>query len=97
MNNDNLIPLNQLCIHYKVEMSFFNNLKDFGLIEVLTIQQDYYIRTEQISELEKMIRMHQELNINIEGIDTVLNLLNKIESLNSELLDAQNRLRRYEG
>ena len=47
-------------------------------------------------EIEKMIRMHQELDVNIEGIDVVFNLLQKIDSLQKELANVRNRLRLYE-
>jgi hypothetical protein len=43
-----------------------------------------------------MIRFNQELNINIEGIDVIFNLLQKMNSLQEELNTTQNRLRLYE-
>jgi hypothetical protein len=43
-----------------------------------------------------MIRMHQELDVNIEGIDVVFNLLQKIDGLQNELTALKNRLRLYE-
>ena len=46
--------------------------------------------------IEKMIRMHHELDINIEGIDTVFNVLKKIEILQEELITTKNKLRLYE-
>lgn len=96
MNIENLIPVPALCIHYEVEMSFFNNLSEMGLIEIKTIKDTQYIDTD-IYEIEKIIRMHQELAVNIEGIDVVLNLLQKIDDLQNELNSVKNRLRLYEG
>lgn len=93
---ENFIPLNQLCTHYKIEMSFFTSLNDFGLIKITTIKHAHYIHEDNASDIEKMIRMHHDLNINFEGIDTILNLLNKIETLQSELYLNKNRLRLYE-
>ena len=43
-----------------------------------------------------MIRIHRELNVNIEGIDVVFNLLNKVDVLQSEINAVRNRLRLYE-
>jgi hypothetical protein len=40
--------------------------------------------------------MHQELDVNIEGIDVVFNLLQKIDTLQKELVKVKNRLRFYE-
>ncbi len=96
MKTENLISIDQLCTYYKVEMSFFNNLKDYGLIEISTLEQTDYIHQDKIEDVEKVIRMHQELDINLEGIDTILHLLEKINDLQSELIATKNRLRLYE-
>jgi hypothetical protein len=96
MKIDNLIPLNELCIHYKVEMSFFSHLNEIGLIEIKNIKQSQYIHRDKIYDVEKMIRIHHELDVNIEGIDVVFNLLQKIDALQSELIAIKNRLKLYE-
>ena len=96
MNTENFIPLNQLCTHYKVEMSFFSNLSEIGLIEIKTIEQSQYIHYDKINDVEKMIRIYRELDVNIEGIDVVFNLLQKIDDIQNELLTVKNRLRLYE-
>lgn len=96
MNKDNFILLNQLSSHYQVELSFFSNLSEIGLIEITTIEQSQYIHEDKISDLEKIIRMYRDLDVNIEGIDIVFNLLQKIENLQNELNAVRNRLRLYE-
>lgn len=96
MNTENLIPLPILSTHYKVEIAFFNNLSEMGLLEIKTIEETQYVDPKSIFEIEKIIRMHQELEVNIEGIDVVFNLLQKIEDLQNELITIKNRLRLYE-
>ena len=96
MNTSHLIPIQTICTHYKVEMSFFNRLSDIGLIEIVTIEKSPFIYQDKMNEIEKMIRMYDELDVNIEGIDIVFNLLQKIDTLQNELLDVHNRLRFYE-
>ncbi|NOR28207.1 MAG: MerR family transcriptional regulator [Lutibacter sp.] len=92
MSTKNLILLNNLCTHYNVEISFFNSLNEFGLVEIISVEEVQYIHLNKITNLEKMIRIHQELNVNIEGIDVVLNLLEKIEELQNELIITKNKL-----
>lgn len=92
MSKKNFILINNLCKHYNVEMSFFNNLNEFGLIEIISVEESQYIHYDKIIDIEKMIRIHQELNINLEGIDVVFNLLNKIEELQNELIITKNKL-----
>jgi hypothetical protein len=77
-------------------MSFFHNLIELDLIEIETIEQVLYLPEDKIGDLEKIIRLNQELRINFEGIDTVLHLLHKIEELQNELTVTKNRLRLYE-
>jgi hypothetical protein len=96
MSIENFIPLETLCTHYNVELSFFSNLNEIGLIEIQTVEQLQYVHQDSIYEIEKMIRMHQDLEVNLEGIDVVFNLLQKIDSLKQELVDVRNRLRLYE-
>lgn len=96
MSKENFISLKKLCTHYKVEISFFQNLSEIGLIEITTIEQSQYIHQDKIHDIEKMIRMYSELDINIEGIDIVFNLLQKIDDLQNELMSIKNRLDLYE-
>ncbi|WP_367771073.1 chaperone modulator CbpM [Flavobacterium sp. WC2421] len=96
MSIENFIPVNTLCIHYKMEQSFFGTLSEMGLIEIQIIDKTPYIHQDSLYEVEKMIRMHKDLEVNLEGIDVVLNLLQKIDSLKKEIHTVRNRLRLYE-
>jgi len=73
----NLIAITTLCSYYEIEFSFIDALHKTGLIQIVIIEQDQFIPQDQIGNLEKMIRLHHELNVNIEGIDVVFNLLEK--------------------
>ena len=96
MKIENLIAIQALCSYYKVELSFFDNLNEMGLLEIKTIEEMQYIHPDAIFEIEKMIRIHQELDVNTAGIDVVFNLLQKIDDLQNELISTKNRLRLYE-
>lgn len=96
MSTETYIPIETLCTYYKVETSFFQGLNDYGLIEITTIEKSPSIHQKQIKNLESIVRLHQDLHINFEGIDTVLNLLEKIHNLQNELVAAKNRLRVFE-
>ncbi|WP_445736314.1 chaperone modulator CbpM [Mariniflexile sp.] len=96
MNTESYIPIKTICTHYKVETTFLESLNEYGLIEVTTIEKLPCIHQNHIKSLESMIRMHADLHLNFEGIDTVLNLLEKIEHLQNELRSVKNRLGIYE-
>jgi hypothetical protein len=93
---NNLIAISTVCKHYEIEFSFLDALEQTGLIQIVVIEQNQFINEEQIGELEKMIRLHHELKVNIEGIDVVLNLLQKERELKEELKAVKNRLKLYE-
>ncbi len=92
----NLILLNQLCDNHRVDIAFLYSLNELGLFEIKTIQQIEYVEEEKVVDLEKMIRMHLELNLNIEAIGTIFNLTQKIESLQMEINTLNNRIKCYE-
>ena len=96
MNENQLIPTTTLCLHYDIEISFVDALNKMGLIRIEIIEQDQFIHQDQISDLEKIVRLHNELNVNLEGIDVVFNLLEKEKELRNELNTLKNRLRLYE-
>ncbi len=96
MKSRNLIAKETLCSHYDIEVSFIDALNNIGLIHIEIIEQTHFIPQEQISDLEKMIRLHHELNVNLEGIDVVFNLLEKERILRNELIALKNKLALYD-
>jgi hypothetical protein len=67
-----------------------------GLTEITTIEQSRFIDTERLLDLEKFVRLHYELDINLEGIEAITHLLQKIKSLQEEINSLKNRLYLYE-
>jgi hypothetical protein len=96
MNEKPLISTQTLCYNYNIEISFVTALNTMGLIQIEIIEEKQFIHQDQISDLEKIIRLHNELNVNLEGIDVVFNLLEKERALQDELNALKNRLRLYE-
>lgn len=96
MSTINYIEINQLCNHYELEVTFFQKLNEYGLIELEVVGELTCIDEEQLENLEKMLRLHRDLEINIEGIDTILHLLKRIDTLQNELLVTKSRLRLFE-
>ena len=96
MNEKPLISTQTLCYNYNIEISFVTALNTMGLIQIEIIEEKQFIHQDQISDLEKIIRLHNELNVNLEGIDVVFNLLEKERALRDELNALKNRLRLYE-
>ncbi|MFO7658603.1 MAG: chaperone modulator CbpM [Bacteroidales bacterium] len=93
---DDFIAVNEFCVHHNIEISFINLLQQNGLIEISTIESKYFVEKEQLPQLEKFVHFYYDLDINLEGIETITYLLQRIESLQNEITRLKNRLRFYE-
>jgi hypothetical protein len=96
MQTDNLIAINEFCINHNIEISFISSLQQTGLIEISTIKETGFIDASQLQHLEKIVRFYYELDINLEGIETITHLLQRITSMQDEIIALKNRLRLYE-
>lgn len=92
MDTTHLLPLPQFCQLYNIEFSFIDSLKDYGLIEIITVEETQYIHNEHLRDLEKLIRLHYDLEINMEGIDVISHLLRRMDEMQGELNVLRNRL-----
>ncbi len=96
MKKDNLISVEQFCVHYNIPNTFIDSLVEYDLITVIPEEDTNYLDIDTISSIEKMMRMHFDLNVNFEGLDVVNNLLQQIEELQQEMQVLKNKLRFYE-
>ena len=96
MPTNYLIAIEEFCSSHHIEVSFINSLKQNGLIEIKTVKDAEYIDAHQLQQLEKIVRLYFELDINLEGIETVFHLLQRISALQDEMKMLRNRLRFYE-
>lgn len=95
MENESLVLIAQFCLHHEVEPSFMWSLHEFGLIKILEVDKEQYLLGDELNKVERIIRLHDELGINFEGIDVVNVLLEQIEILQQELLSAKSRLQTF--
>jgi len=96
MQTEFLITIEEFCTNYNVEISFVSSLQKTGLIEITNIKDSGFIDKDQLVQLEKFVRLYYDLDINLEGIETVNHLLKRIESMQNDIITLRNRLRLYE-
>lgn len=96
MEKTELIPAKDFCLHHSISYTFVTGLCDAGLVEVVTIEQEQYIHPDYVAHLEKLARLHTELEINMEGIEAIAHLLHQVEELQQQLRHISGRLRLYE-
>ena len=96
MKTKDLITIQKICTYYKVPESFIDSLYEFELIEIVKEDNNRCISVTQIKTIEKLMRLHYDLDINLEGIHAIYNLLNQVETLQEQVNYLKNRLDFYE-
>lgn len=96
MESQELIIIEVFCTYYNVELSLIDELNEFGLIEIIQDNGIKYIHIDKVPEVERVIRFHNELNINKEGIEVILNLLNRLDKISQQRRYLQDKLKLYE-
>lgn len=96
METNELIPVHTFCVSHAVEISFIDSLRQYGLVEITTIEEQTYFAAEHLSEVEKFVRLHYDLDINLEGIEAIAHLVERLKEMQSYNQQLQNRLLLYE-
>ena len=90
------IAVNEFCTNHNIEISFISSLQETGLIEIATIEETAFIDADQLQQVEKFIRFYYDLDINLEGIETITHLLRRMNAMQDEITSLRNRLSLYE-
>ncbi|HEY0897272.1 MAG TPA: chaperone modulator CbpM [Sphingobacteriaceae bacterium] len=85
-----------ICSLHQVELNFIETLSEHGLISITFVADEPYLEPGQLRDFELIIRLYAELDINPEGIDAILHLLQRIRTLKEEVVHLRNRLDFYE-
>ena len=96
MENEELIAVELFCTHHQVEFSFINELSHSGLVQVTNIEEKNFLPATELQKLEQLVRMHYELEINLEGLEAISHLLDRLRLLQTEMTSLRNQLKRYE-
>ena len=96
MGEKDIIPIQQFCTHYDIPVSFIDALCEYELIEIISTEEIRCINKFQIRDIEKMMRLHFDLEINMEGIDAIYNLLKQVDDLQAQVTMLSNKLKFHE-
>jgi len=96
MQDENMVPATTFCVHHNIELSFIHSLKEHGMIETVVVAEELLLPLSQLERLEKIVRLHFELDINLEGIETITHLLDRMEEMQNNIQRLTNRLKAYE-
>jgi chaperone modulatory protein CbpM len=96
MQTEQLIQVETFCEYHNVEFSFISSLHEIGLIEITSKEEKSFITESNLEWVEKLIRLHNDLHINLEGVEVVTYLLERLKLQKDEITMLQNRLSFYE-
>lgn len=95
MQNE-LIIVNEYCNKCHIEPEFIGMLQEGGLIDVLTQNGIQYLTTDELPDVERYSRLYYDLDINMEGIDAIRHLLERMGEMQREIEYLHNRLRLFD-
>lgn len=90
------ISIKKLCDFYNINDVFVKRLEEFELIEVNYVRnEDQWgnLLEEHIKNFESLVRLHLDLNINVEGLHAISQLKARIQELEQELMELKFRKR----
>lgn len=85
MDKTYLISVEECCTQYNVEIAFIDSLEMHGLLQPTVVENSRYYEHDNLSQLEKLIHMHYDMDINMEGMEVITRLLSRIERMQDEI------------
>jgi chaperone modulatory protein CbpM len=96
MPTTHLIAANEFCVYHNIEPSFIYSLQQSGLIEITVVEEKPFVDESELPQLEKLVRLYREMDINLEGIETITYLLQRMNEMQRQIVALQNKLSIYE-
>jgi len=92
---NNLISIDEVCTYHQVKINFIQSLEDFGLIHTTIVKKTVCLDTDELTKLERYLRLSNDLEINLEGLHAVAHLLNQLNEMQEEINSLKNELNYY--
>ncbi len=96
MKKENYISIKTFCERHGVGESFVYSMYEYEILQLEPDENQGMLHIEDLPLLEKMVRLHNELDINPEGIQAIHHLLGQVESLQQEIASLKKKLGRLE-
>jgi chaperone modulatory protein CbpM len=96
METEQLIAATEFCYYHNIELSFISSLNESGLIDITKVEEKIFVPVSQLKHLEKLMRLKEEMDINVEGIETITYLLQRMNEMQQHILQLNNKLAFYE-
>lgn len=82
---------------YNIEITFFDELVDSGLLNIETENEIRYLMYEDLPSFERFTNWHYDLEINLPGLEVIHDMLRKMEDLKQRNRELMNKLSAISG
>ncbi|MFY1047664.1 chaperone modulator CbpM [Chryseobacterium sp. GP-SGM7] len=77
---------------YNIEINFFDELVNSGLLKIQTDNEIRYLMYEDLPNFERFANWHYDLEINLPGLEVIHEMLQKMNDLRQRNRELMNRL-----
>ncbi|AZA58341.1 chaperone modulator CbpM [Chryseobacterium shandongense] len=77
---------------YNIEVTFFDELVDSGLLNVEMENEIRYLMYEDLPSFERFTNWHYDLEINLPGLEVIHEMLRKMEDLKQKNRELMSKL-----
>lgn len=92
MSERHLISVQELCRCYELDISIMVEFADVGLYTPLIQEEEWFLDSEELPELESLIRLFQTFKISPEGLDVIRHLRRQVIELRDQVRRQEHRL-----
>lgn len=96
MAEEKYIQIRDFCQGHSLEETFLYQLQEFDLIRIVKVGRQPAIHRRELHRLERLVRLHHDLEISPQGLQAVQHLLDRLEGMQEELRLLRRKLRRWE-
>ena len=90
------VTIREFSAFHKVDVHLIEEFIHFGLLEPLEKDNQPCIREEDIEPLEAMVRLHEELEVNLPALETIMHMRQRLLQLQARVEELEGQLRWYE-
>ena len=90
------VTIREFSAFHKVDVHLIEEFIHFGLLEPLEKDNQPCIREEDIEPLEAMVRLHEELEVNLPALETIMHMRRRLAALQERVQELEGHLQWYE-
>lgn len=81
MDQKNYIRLQKIIQYHGISRNEVREWVEYEFFEIVEEESNEYIREDELTKIERIIRLYRDLGVNSPGIDIILRLREKLERL----------------